>query len=89
MMQIYGDFTILSPEHEQVFAYTRALGTSTAFVLLNFQEKDVSFSLPREDWTTYQFVLGNYRDPSMLAGMGSSSQRVLLKGYEGRVSVRS
>jgi oligo-1,6-glucosidase len=50
-LQIYGDFTILSSEHEQVFAYTQTLETSTVFVLLNFQEKEVSFSLPREDWT--------------------------------------
>ncbi|KAJ6521024.1 glycoside hydrolase superfamily [Mycena vulgaris] len=43
---IYGDFTLLSPENEDVFAYTRSYKNWRALVLLNFTARNVSFVLP-------------------------------------------
>ncbi|KAJ6522981.1 glycoside hydrolase superfamily [Mycena vulgaris] len=81
---IYGDFTLLSPENEEVFAYTRPYKNWRALVLLNFTARNVSFALPvNAELSKHRFVFGNYP--------GNSSHRpaveVELKGYERRVYV--
>ncbi|KAJ6530664.1 glycoside hydrolase family 13 protein, partial [Mycena capillaripes] len=43
---IYGDFTLLSPENEEVFAYTRSYKDWRALILLNFTTRKVLFALP-------------------------------------------
>jgi len=40
---VYGDFRIISGENDQIFAYTRTLGNTTALVLFNFKETEVVF----------------------------------------------
>jgi oligo-1,6-glucosidase len=41
-----GDFSLLLPDHEQVFAYTRTLGDETLLVLANVSSEPVTVSLP-------------------------------------------
>ncbi|KAL7276756.1 hypothetical protein RUND412_000254 [Rhizina undulata] len=43
---VYGDFTMLSPEDAEVFAYKRTYQDSAAIVILNFTEKEVAWKLP-------------------------------------------
>ncbi|MBL6447902.1 alpha-glucosidase [Fulvivirga sp. 29W222] len=43
---VYGDYELLFPDHEQVYAYTRELDDEKVLVLLNFSEKPVKVTLP-------------------------------------------
>ncbi|KAF8151155.1 hypothetical protein K438DRAFT_1988298 [Mycena galopus ATCC 62051] len=43
---IYGDFTLLAPQDESVFAYNRAYEGRRALVVLNFTAENDSFALP-------------------------------------------
>ncbi|KAG5651663.1 hypothetical protein H0H81_007886 [Sphagnurus paluster] len=94
---IYGDFVDICPTHEQVFAYTRSLGDTTALVLLNFTEAEVPFSLGGGN--TYptrasQLVLGNYHYPRESVGVDIGVDAdvevdsMVLRGYEARVYLR-
>jgi alpha-glucosidase len=81
---VYGDFCIILPENEQVFAYTRTLGNTTALVMLNFKETEVTFSLDEVKQTRgYKYILGNYPSDEDLP----SGNVVVLRGYEGKVYV--
>lgn len=79
----------ISAEHAQVFAYTRSFGDATALVILNFGVEEASFSLDnKQDWSGFDFVLGNYLEAeSDLKLVGSNL--VLVKGYEGRLYIRA
>ncbi|KZP22101.1 glycoside hydrolase family 13 protein [Athelia psychrophila] len=81
---VYGDFKIVAFEHEDVFAYTRTLGETTALVLLNFKEKVVKFPLEEVGSIDgFKLVLGNYTAVAAL-----TQGDVTLREYEGRVYVR-
>lgn len=43
---VYGDYECLHPEHEQIYAYTRTLGTDRFLVLLNFSDDTETYVLP-------------------------------------------
>ncbi|MDO5540158.1 MAG: alpha-glucosidase [Eubacteriales bacterium] len=43
---VYGDYELLLPEDEAVFAYTRKLGEQKLLVLCNLSDKDVTVALP-------------------------------------------
>lgn len=45
---VYGDFNLVAPEHEDVFAYTRTSGEGAALVVANFRAKTVSWRVPTE-----------------------------------------
>ncbi|KAG1808768.1 glycoside hydrolase family 13 protein [Suillus variegatus] len=82
---IYGDFVMLLETHEQVFAYTRNYGSTSALVLLNFKEGKVDVDLGEVvgGVTGYTFVLGNYENEAI-----GLEEKVTLRDYEGRVYVR-
>ena len=52
-----GDFTMLLPDDERVFAYERSLGGATLLVLGNFSGDDVVLSL--DGWDGAQPVIGS------------------------------
>jgi oligo-1,6-glucosidase len=81
--QVYGDFRIISFDDQQVFAYTRTLGNTTALVLLNFKETEITFPLDEvKRFDGFKFVLGNHPSEKELP-----SDSVILKGYEGKVYI--
>ena len=81
--QVYGDFQMLLPEHDSVFAYTRSLDGVTALVALNFSTNDISVDLGLTDLSAKRVVLSNYDE-----GTATTSGGVLqLRGYEGRVYI--
>ncbi|MCB0566769.1 MAG: alpha-glucosidase [Phaeodactylibacter sp.] len=43
---VYGDYELVRPEHEQVYAYTRTLGDAKMLVLLNFSDQAAGIELP-------------------------------------------
>ena len=84
--QVYGAFRLLAPDHEQLFAYTKTLDGITALVLMNFGRTEVNLKDIDgldEPWEA-RLVLANYAD----VGHKSSSHEVL-RGWEGRVYVRT
>ena len=66
-----GDFTMLLPEHEQIYAFTRSLDGVKVLVLANFSGDNVTFDLPEaEDWSEAVLLLGNYeQSPAPVASM--------------------
>ncbi|THH16201.1 hypothetical protein EW146_g4401 [Bondarzewia mesenterica] len=58
---VHGNFCLLSPHNEKVFAYTRALGNTTTLVLLNFSDEETIFSLAEvPEMVGSHLLLGNY-----------------------------
>ena len=70
---VYGDFELLFPEDENIFAYTRTLGQYKLVVICNFYGKKVSYELPYELTGEKEWELSNYDEP----------QENLLRPYEG------
>ncbi|KAJ7197783.1 glycoside hydrolase family 13 protein [Mycena pura] len=87
---IYGDFLLLAPEHEEVFAFRRIYGARRALVLLNFTARRVAFALgpelPDDERGALRLALGNY--PAGPAETGEAlGAEVQLREYEARVYV--
>ena len=55
---IYGDYKLLLPDHEQIYAYTRTLGGDRMLVLLNFSDQMAEATLP--DTLTGEILINNY-----------------------------
>lgn len=71
-MQTYGIFTLLSPDDESVFAYTKDYQSERVIVALNFTDSTVDYDgLP--DAGDMDDSVGNYGDevPSITEGMVS------------------
>jgi oligo-1,6-glucosidase len=56
----HGDFTMLLPDDEQVYAFTRRLDGTQLLVLANFSGATVTPGLPGE-WAVGELLLSNYR----------------------------
>jgi oligo-1,6-glucosidase len=61
----WGDFTMLLPEHDQLYVFTRSLDGTTLLVVGNFSSGDVSLAevADLDGWLNSELVLGNYPDP--------------------------
>lgn len=58
---VYGDYTLLLPEHEQVYAFTRELDEDKMLVLLNFSETESTIELDElQGLTSEKVVIDNY-----------------------------
>jgi oligo-1,6-glucosidase len=59
-----GDFTMVLPDHEQIYAFTRRLGDVELFVLGNFSAENVKLEaeapVDQADWASAELVIGNY-----------------------------
>jgi oligo-1,6-glucosidase len=61
----HGDFTMLLPDDEQVYAFTRRLAGTELLVLANFSDTTVTADLPgAADWATAGLLLSNYPRPA-------------------------
>ncbi len=56
-----GRFTLLCPEDESIFAYTRDTETEHMLVVCNFTDQTVPFSMP-EEYQTAEKLVGNYEE---------------------------
>lgn len=60
---VYGDYDLVLPDHEQIYAYTRTLGPEKMLVLLNFSDQKVQATLP-EAVVVEETIINNYQvDP--------------------------
>jgi len=77
---VYGDFDLLAPEDEQVFAYTRTLGDERGLVVLNVSEEPATFTVPeRIDRSALELAIANLDAPR------SPDETLDLAPYESRV----
>ena len=56
---MYGDFEMLFPDSEELFAYRRCLNREELLILCNFTDKRLEIPV---DTMEYQHLLGNYQD---------------------------
>lgn len=74
---VYGDYDLLLPEHEQVYAFTRALDDTKLLVLLNFSEADTMVELEElEGLNADRIIIDNYEATAL---KGTS---LILKPYQ-------
>ncbi|MEK4187057.1 glycoside hydrolase family 13 protein [Paenibacillus sp. FSL L8-0494] len=73
----YGEYKLLLPEHEDIYAYTRTLDDEKWLVLLNFNEVPQTVDLSAELSKATELIIGNYPD--------DAPTRELLRPYEARV----
>ncbi len=72
---VYGEYNLLLPEHEQVYAYTRTLDDETLLVLLNFSDQQADFELPFEA-NKKEVLINNFDDIDL------QDKSVSLKAYQ-------
>ncbi|WP_181687285.1 glycoside hydrolase family 13 protein [Halorhabdus salina] len=58
---VYGDYELLLPDHEQLYAYTRTLGEERALIVLNWSAEPATFESPVPTHDVDP-VAGNYMD---------------------------
>lgn len=74
-----GDYELLAPEDDKIFAYLRSTDKEKLLVVNNFYEDEVTFTLPEHiDWTglTGTILLSNYPDSD------SMRESIKLRAYE-------
>jgi glycosidase len=85
---VYGDFKLVSPENEDVFAYLRVYDESqTALVVANFREDIVDWRVPAEaarHFTGQSAAMGNYEKPPTLS---DATVAIQLRPFEAFVLV--
>ena len=57
----HGDFTLLDPEDEAVFAYLREDETHQLLVVCNFTDRELNYEIPAE-FKTARCLISNYPD---------------------------
>lgn len=62
---IYGDYELLNPEDENVFAYTRELNGEKILVVCNFKENPAKFRLKEGLEKEPEILLSNYKDSAL------------------------
>lgn len=60
---VYGEYELLLPDSEEIYAYVRKLGEETLLVVCNFTAKEVEFpELKILDLEKMELLIGNYGD---------------------------
>ena len=62
---IYGDYELLNPEDENVFAYIRELNGEKILVVCNFKENPAKFMLKEDLDKEPEILLSNYKDSAV------------------------
>jgi glycosidase len=72
---VYGDFDLVDPEDENLFAFIKQWHASKAFVICNFSRKEQGFAIPGD-------VKG---DAELLMGTRPHAEGRVLQPFEGRI----
>ncbi len=79
---VNGDFRMLLPEDERIYAYTRSLDGMTMLVLGNFSDDEAPVEIDDVDaWAASELVIGNYPAQEPASG-------ITLRPWETRVYLR-
>jgi oligo-1,6-glucosidase len=65
---VYGHYTLIDKENEQVYAYTRTSGTEEVLVLLNFSKEEALFYMPGHFKMQDTILSNNYKELEMKDG---------------------
>ncbi|MCO8266265.1 alpha-glucosidase [Haloferax sp. AB510] len=57
---VYGEYELLLPDHEQLFAYTRTLGDEEVLVVLNWSDEPATFDAADIDPSRAEILRSNY-----------------------------
>ena len=74
---VYGHYTLLEPDHESLYVYTRTLEEQKMLVICNFTKEEVSYEIPAE-FGGAQVLISNY-------GRDGAEGTITLKAYEALV----
>ncbi|MEF2966011.1 alpha-glucosidase [Paenibacillus sp. M1] len=78
---VYGEYKLLLPEHEEIYAYTRTLENERLLVILNFFGKEPMLELPDEfNPDGIELLISNYEPRK-----GEDFRKLKLRPYEARV----
>jgi oligo-1,6-glucosidase len=81
---VHGDFTLLLPDDEHIYAFTRRLDRDELLVLANFSSEGATAELSDPDrWARAELLLGNYLEPA-----GAAADPWTLRPWEARVYQR-
>lgn len=72
---VYGQYTLLAPEHPKIYAYIRALGHQRLLVLLNFSDKDANLEL-EEIGAIDENLINNFETVAI------QEKKIILKPYQ-------
>ncbi|HJR92507.1 MAG TPA: alpha-glucosidase [Acidimicrobiia bacterium] len=65
-----GEFTLLLPEHEQVYAFTRSLDREALLIVANLTSAEAHVELPEVgDWEGAEVLISTYHDPPAVADL--------------------
>lgn len=73
---IYGDYKLIDPANEKVYAYTRSLNKRKVLVLLNFADTQASINLPASIGRPGQILINNLSIVNLSSGVRGSSFRL-------------
>jgi oligo-1,6-glucosidase len=77
----HGDFVMLLPDDEHVYAFTRALEEERLLVLANFGEDERTVDVPDADlWAPAELLLSNYPSESARWALRAWEAKVLRRG---------
>ncbi|SDE62430.1 oligo-1,6-glucosidase [Fontibacillus panacisegetis] len=78
---VYGEYKLLYPTHEEIYAYTRRLDNDLLVVILNFSDREPIFQMPDEiNLKGINMLISNY-----LPGEKDDLYHLKLRPYEARV----
>ncbi|MOA21912.1 Oligo-1,6-glucosidase [compost metagenome] len=78
---VYGEYDLLLPQHEEIYAYTRTLDKDLLVVILNFSDREPIFEMPEEiNLKGINQLISNY-----LPGEKDDLHQLKLRPYEARV----
>src|SRR5699024_8291416 len=75
---VYGDYTLLLPDDDNIYAYLRSYQGEKLLVITNFSEASVPFTMPA-DFQMKERLIGNYPIET------EEATTFTLKPYEARV----
>ncbi|WP_018931934.1 glycoside hydrolase family 13 protein [Gracilibacillus lacisalsi] len=78
---VYGDYQLILPDHDKIYAYLRNYENEKLLVVTNFSDKNVKFELPEDvSFEAEEKLIGNYD-----ASEADTFTSFTLKPYEARV----
>ncbi len=66
---VYGQYELLEPDDQQIYAYTRELGHTKMLIALNFSKDNVDMPIP-ESMTLGEVLINNYADIKLGKAIG-------------------
>ncbi|WP_085991059.1 glycoside hydrolase family 13 protein [Oceanobacillus senegalensis] len=78
---VYGDYELILPDDEKIYAYMRSFKGEKLLVVTNFSEENVSFELPHDvSFEAKEMLISNYMNDT-----SEDYRTFALKPYEARV----